>query len=466
MSQNNDVKIHFSTGTILIYEVVIIAIFSLVMLPVVGNAAGQLKLILSSENREQALQIAEAGANYYQWHLAHFPDDYQDGSGVAGPYIHDYVDTDTGQVLGRFSLQITPPAVGSTVVTVVSTGYTLSNPNQKRTVTVRLGVPSLAQYAFLTNNSVWIGDSESVSGRLQANNGIRFDGTGNAPISSSKDTYTCPSWQGSPCPAVKPGIWGSASESTRNFWQFPVPVVDFSSFTSDLSAMKSNAQSAGIYLPPSNAQGYSLVFNGDSTVSVYKVMSLRSHQTGWDVNGIAHNEDLDYNNRVLQFTVSLPANGIIYAEDDTWVEGTVSGRVMVAAATLPYNANTAPSILIPNNILYTVKDGSVSLGLLAQKDVLATFYAPSTLEIDAALIAQNGSIQRYYFSGNIKNTITTYGSLMTFGVWTWSWVNSYGTIISGYANTNTIYDANLLYAPPPYFPVAAGGYQQLSWTSD
>jgi len=459
-------KFHKTRGTILIYEVVIISIFALVMLPVLGNAAGQLQLILSSENREQALQIAEAGANYYQWHLAHFPSDYQDGTGGAGPYVHNYVDSDTGQVLGVFSLQITPPSVGSTVVTVVSTGYTLENPNQKRTVTVRLGVPSLAQYAFLTNSSVWIGDSESVSGKLQANNGIRFDGTGNAPITSAKPSYTCPSWQGSPCPAVKPGIWGAAPASTQSFWDFPVPVVDFSSFTSDLSTMKSNAQTDGIYLPPSNAQGYSLVFNSNSTVSVYKVTSLRSHATGWDVNWVAHNENLDYNNRALQFTQALPANGIIYIEDDTWVEGTVSGRVMVAAAKLPYNSNTAPNILIPNNILYTAKDGSVSLGLLAQKDVLATYYTPNTLEIDAAIIAQNGSIQRYYFPGNIKNSITTYGSLMTFGVWTWSWVNGSGTIVSGYANTNTIYDPNLLYNPPPHFPLTAEGYQQLSWSSN
>ena len=356
-------------------------------------------------------------------------------------------------------------------MTIKSTGYTLANPNQKRVITARYGIPSLAQYAFLTSNGVWIGDTESVSGQLHANNGIRFDGTGNAPIRSARQTYTCFAWQGSPCPASKPGIWGAAPQSTKNFWEFPVPVIDFSTITSDLGAMRTKSQNGGIYLPPSSSQGYSLVFNSNNTVTIYKVTSLRSHPTGWDVNYVAHNEDLDYNSRTQLSVCSpspcqLPSNGIIFIEDRTWVEGTVAGRVMVASAKLPYNANTAPSILIPNNILYSAKDGTVSLGLLSQKDILVTYYAPSVLEVDAALIAQNGSVQNYYFPGLIKTSITTYGALMSFGVWTWSWVDGFGNVVSGYRNTNTVYDASLLYAPPPDFPLTTQGYQQISWSSD
>lgn len=457
-------------GVIIIYEVIIIFILSVVLLAVLSNAAFQLKAIRSTVNREQAFQIAEAGINYYQWRLSHYPTDYQDGTGIPGPYIHDYVDQDTTQIIGRYSLTITPPAVGSTVVAITSTGWTLDNPAQRRTISTRFGIPSLAKYAFLTNSGVWIGQNESVSGELHSNNGIRFDGTGNAPITSAKQTYTCFSWQGSPCPAVRNGIWGAAPQSTRNFWQFPVPSVDFSSITSDLASIKSGAQTDGIYLSPSNRQGYSLVFNANGTVSVHRVNTLRNTPSAWDVNNVAHNEDLDYNSRTLLFTQALPSNGLIFVEDRTWVEGVVAGRVMVTAARLPYNATTAPSILIPNNITYTVKDGSVSLGLLAQKDILVTYYSPDDLEIDAALVAQNGSVQRFNFSGsgayNIRSSITTYGSIMSFGVWTWSWVNGSGTVVNGYENTHTTYDSNLLYAPPPSFPLASDEYQQISWTSN
>ncbi len=83
--------------------------------------------------------------------------------------------------------------------------------------------------------------------------------------------------------------------------------------------------------------------------------SLLSNPTGYDVYMNPHNEDIDYNARSLQYTVAIPSNGIIYVEDDTWVEGTVNGRVMVVTAKLPYVANTAPTIYIPNNIVYQAK---------------------------------------------------------------------------------------------------------------
>ena len=313
---------------------------------------------------------------------------------------------------------------------------------------------------------MWIGNNESVNGQFMSNNGIRFDGIGNAPIQSAKSTYTCPSGQGSPCPATKNGVWGSASQEVQNFWQFPVPAVDFSSLTSDLATMKSNAQSGGIYLPPSNTQGYSLVFNSNGTVSVYKVTSLKSNPTGWDTNGAAHNEYIDYNARTLQFTQLIPSNGIFYIEDKTWVEGTVNGRATVVAAKLPYNSSTAPTIYIPNNIVYAAKDGLHALGLIAQKNLVVTNRAPSNIEIDGALISQNGGVQFYYYPNNIKNTITTYGSIMTLNQWTWTWVNGAGTVVSGYPTTISNYDSNLLYGPPPNFPFSSSNYELLSWISN
>jgi len=454
-------------GAILVLLLFVVFLFSIMMFPVINYAVIESQVIKSNASREQALQIAEAGINYYQWHLAHYPNDYKDGTNTAGPYVHTYIDYDTQEVVGQYSLVITPPATGSTIVTIASTGSTITNPSVKRTIIARYGIPSLALYSFLSNDLIWIGNGETVNGQMQSNNGIRFDGIGNAPIGSAKSTYTCPSNQGSPCPAVKNGIWGSASQAVKNFWQFPVPAVDFSAITSNLANMKSLAQGGGIYLPPSNTNGYSLVFNSAGTVSVYKVTSLRNTPTAWDISGAAHNEDIDYNNRTLQYTVAIPSNGIIYIEDKVWVEGTVKGRVMVAAAKLPYVASTAPTIYIPNNILYAAKDGTNMLGLLAQKDIVVTYYAPTNIEIDAALISQNGSTLFFYYSpAQIKNSITIYGSIMSFGQWTWTWVNGGGTITSGFTTTTSTYDNNLLYGPPPSFPLSALGYKQLSWTSN
>lgn len=467
-------KKFFQTGSILVFEIVVIFILAMVMAAVLANAAMQYRVLRSSAMREQAFHIAEAGVNYYQWRLAHFATDFQDGTG-AGPtaqtgfsnpcYLHDYVDQDTNQIIGRYCLEITEPLIGSTVVTIKSTAYAINNPNIKRTITSRYGIPSLAKYAFLTQGDVWVGDSESISGEMHANGGIRFDGTGNAPINSAKSTYTCQTYHG--CgPTTKPGIWGNAPQSTKNFWNYPVPNVDFSTMTADLATLKTTAQTNGRYLAPSGSQGYSIVFNSDSTYSVYRVTSRRSHPSGQDVNGNTISQDLDYNNRTLLSTSALPTNGVIYVEDRTWVEGTLNGRVMIAAARLPYNSSTAPSIIIPNNLQYTAQDGTSALGLLAQKDILISYYAPNNLTIHAAMIAQNGSAQRYYFSGNKKNTISIYGAIASYGTWTWSWVNGSGTVTSGYQNTVTTYDSNLLYSPPPSFPLTNEGYRQISWTSN
>ena len=456
-------------GDMLIALMVVVFLFVLIMTPVTGYVATEIKVARSTVNMEQALQIAEAGVNYYQWHLAHFPTDYQDGTGTAGPYVHSYKDLDTEQVIGQYSLVITPPVASSTIVTIQSTGSTSANPNITRTITARYGVPSLAKYSFLSNDVIWIGPNETVGGQMQSNNGVRFDGVTNAPVQSAKTTYTCPSGQGSPCPATENGVWGSAAQSSQNFWQFPVPSVDFSSLTSNLATLKSSAMSGGIYLAPSNTQGYSLVFNSAGTVSVYKITSLTPTPTAYDISGATHNEDIDYNARTLQYTKSIPANGIIYVEDKVWVEGVVKGRVMVVAAQLPYNSSTAPDIYIPNNITYAAKDGTNTLGLLSQSDIIVTYGAPNNLEIDAAMIAQNGSAQFYYYggdAGSIKNAITVFGSIMTYGQWTWTWVNGSGGDVGGYATTNDIYDSNLLYYPPPGFPLSSAGYQQVSWTSN
>src|SRR6185503_19417097 len=120
-------------------------------------ATAQLRVLRSAVYRETAFQIAEAGINYYQWHLANFVTDFYDGNASStspGPYLHDFYDQDTNQLIGRYSLQITPPVGGSRTVTVQSTGYTLANPSTKRVITVVYNIATVANYAFLTNSSV------------------------------------------------------------------------------------------------------------------------------------------------------------------------------------------------------------------------------------------------------------------------------------------------------------------------
>lgn len=481
-------KDKLQNGGTLIYLIIVISIFSILMLPILDNIILKIETLRTTIEREQALQIAEAGINYYQWHLAHFPTDYVTDTG-----LHDYVDNDAQEIAGQFNLVVTAPSVGSTVVTIQSTGWTNTNPSITRTITVQYGKPSLAKYAFLSHWHIWVYPTDSISGRFMVNNGLRFEGTGNAPIQCAKETYVCKSMDGCLSQGeTKPGIWAPEEymppQSTLNFWQFPVPSVDFSALTSTLSDIEEAADEEGIYLLPSNKEGYSLVFNGDGTLTIYKVLSRdnsvpTAHGYVYDV-WKARSESTDYNQRtLLQDHVAIPENGLIFAQDNLWVEGTVRGRVTVAAAKLgETNISKMPIIYIPDNIVYSAKDGSDVLGLIAQRDIIYTFYSPIDIEVDAAQIAQNGATQALYYGAGhscpqghscsseypyIKNSITTYGSIMSYDAWVWTWSNADGSIFyGGYAQTYNNYDYNLLYAPPPSFPLSSSGYQQFNWTSD
>src|SRR6202167_1941239 len=114
----------FRRGEVMILVLLLITIVSLILIPFFGVISKELSVAKTRIDREEALQIAEAGADYYQWHLALFPTDYEDGTGKAGPYVHAYVDATTEQVIGYYSLTITPPSVGSTIVTIQSKGWT------------------------------------------------------------------------------------------------------------------------------------------------------------------------------------------------------------------------------------------------------------------------------------------------------------------------------------------------------
>jgi len=68
---------------------------SAIIVTIIGGfislAGSFLQLSVRAQNKLQAFAIAEAGIEYYRWHLAHAPADYQDGTGKAGPYIHNYL---------------------------------------------------------------------------------------------------------------------------------------------------------------------------------------------------------------------------------------------------------------------------------------------------------------------------------------------------------------------------------------
>lgn len=478
-----------SRGYLVIHTLVFGSIAVLLITALASWGVANLKAGRLAAYKEQAFQIAEAGIEYYRWHLAHAPTDFQDGTGAPGPYLHEYRDRD-GTVLGTFELSITPPPVGSTVVTVVSKGVSLTAPNTSRRIEAKFAIPSISRFAVLANSKVRFGEGTEVFGPIHSNDGIRFDGLTHNIISSAKYSYDDPDHSGAdeygvhthlnpldPLPAMPPQPPSTPPSRVDVFEagrELAVPAVDFNGFTQDLADIKVSAQEDGHYFAASGALGYNFVLKVDGTFDLYRVTALQAKppgctnsqsQPGWGTWSIG--------DQVLVGNFSYPDNGLIFAEDNVWVEGMINGvRLTIAAGRFPENPTTDANITINKNILYSHYDGSDVLGLIAQNNINVGLMSEDDLRIDAAVVAKNGRVGRYYYrppssqgqggqacqAWSVRNSITTYGMIATNQRYGFTYTDN-----TGYQIRTITYDGNLLYGPPPSFPLTSDQYEMISW---
>jgi hypothetical protein len=467
--------------------------------------------------REKAFQIAEAGVEYYRWHLAHAPQDFQDGTGAPGPYVHPYKDKDS-EVIGSFTLTITPPIIGSTIVTVISEGKISEDASISRKIEAKLAIPSLAKYAFVANSAMRFGKGTEVFGPIHSNDGIRFDGLAHNIVTSAKSDYddadhlgnnefavhthrNLPGDNSTNCSPSDPGVncsfrpqeappttpVPSRSDVFLIGRQFPVPAVNFAGLTTDLADIRADTLPAsGLCTPDivngklcfagSGALGYNLVLKTNDTFDLFKVTSLVAapsgctnylSQSGWSTWSI--------NNQSLLGNYAFPSNGLIFLEDNVWIEGQIqTARLTIASGKFPDSASTNTSIIINKDIRYTTYDGQDVIALIAQNNLNVGMVSNSTLTIDAALLAKNGRVGRYYYRPN-ANWPSSGGSSRCSPYHTRPTINLFGMIATnlrygfaytdgtGYITRNITYDGNLLYGPPPSFPLTSDQYSTISW---
>lgn len=433
-----------------------------------------LRATASQVAREHALQIAEAGAEYYRWHLAHAPTDYQDGTGQPGPYVHEFTDA-AGRRIGEFSLEITPPPTGSTLVTVKSVGTYEGAATTTRAVQVTLAVPSVAKYAVAVDEEVRIGEGTVTEGPVHGNSGIRFDGLARNLVTSARDVYDDPDHSGgnefgvhthvAPTDPLPPAAVPDRPDVFTVGREFPVPAVDFAGMIVDLASLKATAQASGYYYNASGKQGYRVVLKSNDTYDLYRVTAKQTPpgqckndagEPSWDTWTIKNQTSLG--NR------AFPANGVIFFEDNVWVEGTVTtARLTIAAARFPDAAGQRRSIIVNSDINYGAEDGSAVLGLIAQDSINVGLSSDTNLDIDAALVAQNGRVGRNHYgsgcgTGYTRNSIRTYGSIVSADRYGFAWTDG-----TGYQSRTIVYDPHLLYAPPPGFPLTTDEYEVVSW---
>src|SRR3989344_3181576 len=274
------------------------------------------KSVLRYSDQALAFGIAEAGIEYYRWHLAHAPTDYQDGTTSTGPYTHDYYDKN-GNLLGQFILDITPPPIGSTIVTIKSTGHVVSDSSIEKNIRVRMGIPSFAKYAALVNENVRFGEGTEVFGEIHSNNGVRFDGIAHNLVTSALNNYDDPDHAGAneyafhthrnPPPGsgtndsfrpleAPPNPLQNRSDVFLVGRQISVPAVNFTGITQNLSDIKAAASSSGFYWPSSTyygtpSYGYDVFLKTNDTFDLYRVTALKTppssnctnsqNQDGW-----------------------------------------------------------------------------------------------------------------------------------------------------------------------------------------
>jgi hypothetical protein len=440
----------------------------------ISLASSFLQLSLREQNKTQAFAIAEAGIEYYRWHLAHASQDFTDGTGHAGPYVHGYFDKDGNQI-GQYSLTITPPPPGSTIVTITSEGTVSTDSSVKKIIQVRMGIPSFAKFAWVLNDNVSFGTTAQVYGVIQSNGGIHFNGVAHNAVNSALTTYVDPDnatteWavytDGPPADPVPPSALATTTSAIFLAGRtLGVPAVDFAGITQDLAAIKSAAQASGTYFASSTVFGYDLAASG-TTYTIYKVNSLvaapggctnAQAQTGWATWSI---------NAETQFaTGTFQQNGNMFFEDNVWVRGQINNvRTTIASGRFPDNAATRSNIIVNNNLTYTNFNASDTIALIAQNNINVGLRSDNNLIIDAALIAQNGWVGRYYYGSNCGASYSR-ASLTTLGMMGSNLRSGfyYGGS-NGYLARTYNYDANLLYSPPPSFPLTTDQYSLISWT--
>ena len=487
---NNYKKNIYSKGVILLNVLIFTMVAVVILTFFITWVTSSIKIAKMTLYKEQAFQIAESGIDYYRWHLAHAPNDFKDGTNNAGPYNRNFYDKD-GNIIGSFTLTITPPITGSTIVQIKSEGKVNNYPSIKRTIETKLAIPSFAKFAVVADDFMRFGEGTEVFGPIHSNNGIRFDGLSHNLVTSAVSSYDDPDHTGGAELGVHTHVNttnSSVNEAYRPLEaggvtpipvrsdvflvgrQFPVPQADFTGITNDLSLIKTNATSNGKYLAASGKLGYHIVFKTNDTYDVYKVTNLTSASSGcssdsnggdasWGTWSISSS-----NGETFVANYANPTNGLIFVEDNVWVDGQINtARITVAAGKFPDKSTDRKSIFINKDLRYTNYDGRDIIGLIAQKDVKVGMESNNSLRIDAALMANNGKVGRFYYANscspyNHRTDITLYGMIGSSDRYGFAFTDG-----TGYNLRTIIYDANLLYGPPPSFPLTSDKYSTISW---
>jgi hypothetical protein len=466
-------------GYLMLTAIVFGAIFLTVLGALTSFVLTENRARNANDTQSRALAIAEAGLEYYRWHLAHFPTDMQNGTGAAGPYTINYNDPEGGSI-GNIQLTVTGNTSCNqiTSVDIQSKGTTSGSPAYTKTIFARYARPTVATYSYILNSSVWAGSDRVILGPYHSNGGIRMDGSANSPVTSSLSTWSCTPSFGCTPTTTKSGVFGTGTN--QNLWDYPTPQVDFAAISANFSNLKATATSSGLYFATngnasSGGRGYHLIFNGNGTVTVRTVSSAVSI-VSIPVDGTSNSPVADYtviNNEANLGTYTIPANcGLIFVEDDVWVEGTIDTKVTLVAADVT-NSGVTPTAVLKNNITYSTYTGTAGLTLIAENNVLVAANSPSTMTLNGIFIAQSGAFGRNLYLNNSQSncnatyeprtSLTILGTTVSNKRTGTKWLNGCAAGDAGYQTRVDSFDRTISTNAPPFTPAVSTEYQFVDW---
>lgn len=493
----------FTTSYVLVFGM----IFLIMLAGLLGFILTQLKISKQKIAWHEALNIAEAGLEYYKWCINNNIENCST--------TKTYYDL-SGKAIGKFEIQFESNQNCGKLISqkIVSTGYTFDFPNIKRKIATFYGRESVAKYSYILNSNVWVDSDHVIKGPFHSNGGIRFDGTNYSTVSSAQSSWVCTSSFGCGpqgvgyglglCPpecqiinqkCICPGVFSTTQNSNRDLFLYPTSQFDFAGISVDLAQVKkiTKDDGLGLYFGPSGAYGYHIFINGDYLI-VKRVTQVRMIDDLCTIvndkiicqgdpctsectrcqSGKCIVEEPVIKSEIDLGTFQIPSDcGAIFFEDNLWVgsenqTSSIRGKITIVSANLtgtPQKTN----IWLQGSIEYENSSQFDGLTIISQNNLLIGLYSPNVMNLKGIFVAQNGFFGRNYYPCSKyspyckRDFLSITGSIVSSGRVGTKWTGSGGQFVSGYQNRETYVDSNLLYNPPIFTPFLSFEFKIVKW---
>lgn len=423
-------------GSVLIVALCLLFIVVGLVMTILDVASDHRKIAVRQMNLDQAMYAAESGV--------------ETGARFMESNLTVMVSSSTGKTngsgsVGSGSYNYYIYRANNNTYAIVSTGTV----NGVKRIVSLMDVyqPTYAEFALWSsnNNAVSFATGDIFYGPVYSYTELYFNGD---PVFYSMLASEAGTYSGSISGAYL------ADGLTLNSYQGTMADVNFNNGTQNGSASLKTLATAGGTLSVQIAGNTTITFNGGT-------VSVTNPTQGW-----------------TNHSYSIPASGgLIYVANNGSTTGSKAGTIYLegGAVTGPLTVVSEASMYVENNITYTHNPVTTptttdALGLISQDNIWVDKNAPSSLTIDAAMIAAgtSGDGSAGSFGAIEYGTLTPTGNLTVYGgivqavrgpVGT---VGSGGTLSTGYAK-NYSYDPRFLTKPPPNYPIVSGRINFSQW---